>query len=561
MGTLIYTPGIRVHIQTSSDGIVDVSDDLESGSLILREKQPSTFSFSLTNYRRKYDGVFTPNDTISVQMKRLRWMPVFSGYLNQVPYFSIYPRSIQLTATDSLKRLQYRLWDPGTAASVALLSGTTLSDAQSKARTAQADGGLRDILIQLLETVGGWPAANVHVGRIPDDWDKKMSALQAKIGAEINVDPTTLGLAGAIAGVPSGSLGGKTKTAADSNANASGANRIILQSDTPAPDDSAKGVGVIPVSRGIVEDTPTVGTALLTGESYASPSDPYYCAMQFGFGDSASMGANPGPGFSRAEYLAARKWWANQRILITSPKTNRSVVVRAIGWGPGPFADSSMALSPRALQEIGAKEGDVLMAGFAPEGSRTGAVKQEQPKTRLNLFTTQAVPIIPDTVNGASGEGTGERITSDENLQKNVADARAFINANWNIPYGIGGYSPRSASGLSVEADHFRGLALDIFVSQPGTQAVGNDLNKGHAIAEWFANNLVVHQAHYVIWQDLINYGSGWSTYGQPSSTDDTEQHRDHVHVSFHEPISLIAGDPTTYLPDPYDDPSFDGNQ
>lgn len=559
MGTMIYTPGIRVHIQTAGHGIVDVSDDLESGSLTLAEKQPSQFSFSLTNYRRKYDGVFTPNDTISVQMKRIRWFPVFAGYLNQVPYFSVYPRSIQLTATDSLKRLQYRFWDPGAEASVNLLNGLTLTPDKSRAEKTTTDGGLRDILMELLQKVGDWPASHMHIGRIPDDWSNKMAQLEDSVGSQIAVDTGKLGLDGATYGLAAGALGSTTDPSG-STANSSGANRVILRTGASTTDDFSKGISIVPVTRGKVATCSTEGVALLTGERYDAPSDPYFCDMQFGFGDPSSSGSTPGDGFSAAEYASAKKWWANRHLLLTSPKTGQSVVVRAVGWGPEPFSDAKVAASSRALRAIGAKEGDTLKIGFAPIGSRSGPVKQPERTPSLDLFFTPE-PTTPDVIKGSSGEGTGDRITTPENLQSNVLAARTFIEANWNLPYGIGGYSPRSASGSSVEADHYRGLALDVVVCEPGTQATGTELLVGNAIAEWFANNAVVHGANYVIWQDLINYGNGWSTYGRPSSNDDTEQHRDHVHISFHGPVSLLPGDPATYLSDPYDDPSFNGIQ
>lgn len=561
MGTMIYTPGVQVHIQTAGHGIVDVTDDLEGGTLTIQENQSASFSFSLTNHRRKYDGVFTPNDTVSVQMKRLRWVLVFSGYLNQVPYFSVYPRSIQLTANDSLKRLRYRLWDPGAPASVTLLNGGTLKD--SSKRSTETDGGLRDILMELLQKVAGWPAMNMHIGRIPDDWATKMAAIQKEMGPQIAVDTSALGLDGATFGVAAGSAG---STTAGSTVNSSGADKVRLRTNFRAgastPDAAPKGTGIIPLTRGIATATPESGSALLTGESYADPRDPFYCDMQFGFGDLATLGTAPGQGFSRAEYIAAKQWWSNRLILLTSPKTNQSVVVRAAGWGPLPFSDAKVAVSPQAFNAIGAKEGDVLIMGFAPDGSRIGPVKSPEKKAPLPPFSPPS-PTVPDTVfGGTTSEGYGERLTSDDNLQQNVSAARTFVLSNWILPYGVGGYSPRSISGLSVEADHYRGQALDVIVAEPGTQAVGDDLAKGNAIAEWFVNNAVVYGTDFVIWQDLINYGSGWGSYGKPVSTlDDTEQHRDHVHISFHPPFPTIPGDPADYLPNPYNDPGYNGVQ
>jgi hypothetical protein len=45
----------------------------------------STLSFTLQNVRRKYDGIFTPNDRVIVMLKRITWLREFTGYLNAVP--------------------------------------------------------------------------------------------------------------------------------------------------------------------------------------------------------------------------------------------------------------------------------------------------------------------------------------------------------------------------------------------------------------------------------------------------------------------------------------------
>src|SRR5258706_8693453 len=99
----MYAPGATVHIATARHGIVDATEDLVSGSLTLTENQLGNVSLRIMNHRRKYDGVFTPNDRISIQLKRVGpYLQVLSGYLNQVPFFSIYPRTIVLTASCTL---------------------------------------------------------------------------------------------------------------------------------------------------------------------------------------------------------------------------------------------------------------------------------------------------------------------------------------------------------------------------------------------------------------------------------------------------------------------------
>jgi len=94
MPTFIYSPAARVVISTANDGDIDVSGDLANGRVDLNEDAPSHASFTLINHRRKYDGIFTPDDRITLQLKRIAWLLTFSGYLDDIPYYSPY-RSLQ----------------------------------------------------------------------------------------------------------------------------------------------------------------------------------------------------------------------------------------------------------------------------------------------------------------------------------------------------------------------------------------------------------------------------------------------------------------------------------
>ena len=51
MPVLLYSPGIIVHIE-SKDGIIDLTDDLSSGSMTLRENNTSTFQFTINHPHR-----------------------------------------------------------------------------------------------------------------------------------------------------------------------------------------------------------------------------------------------------------------------------------------------------------------------------------------------------------------------------------------------------------------------------------------------------------------------------------------------------------------------------
>lgn len=168
MPSLIYAPGVRAYIATAQHGTVDVSEDLVNGTMVRRSDGVSTFDFSIMNARRKYDQVFAPNDRIIVMMKRITWLRVFTGYLNSVPLRTAWPRDVSLSASCSLKRLQYYYWDPYAAESQRLMIQQISSAGESKYQ-----GGASARQIQaLLNTVVGWPLANIHIGSIPSNWYK-----------------------------------------------------------------------------------------------------------------------------------------------------------------------------------------------------------------------------------------------------------------------------------------------------------------------------------------------------------------------------------------------------
>ncbi len=176
MGSFIYAPQIKVYIETGGNPqnnrkveTLDVSEDLISGQLTRRVDGVSDFQFSLLNPRRKYDQIFTPNDRITVLMKRVTWLRVFTGYLNQVPLMTAWPRSVQLTASCSLKRLQYWYWDPESAYTQQMIMNA-LSAASGTGQSN--DGGMTNVVLSVLKDVVGWPESKVHIAKIPDDWFK-----------------------------------------------------------------------------------------------------------------------------------------------------------------------------------------------------------------------------------------------------------------------------------------------------------------------------------------------------------------------------------------------------
>lgn len=82
----------------------------------------------------------------------------------------------------------------------------------------------------------------------------------------------------------------------------------------------------------------------------------------------------------------------------------------------------------------------------------------------------------------------------------------------------IGGVGPRSNP-----SEHPEGLALDLMVY--------DDHDKGDEIAAYVLAHTDELNVKYVIWQQSINQGSGWELMEDRGGI--TQNHEDHVHVSF----------------------------
>lgn len=229
---MVYSPRVQAHIQiTDKQGnaqILDLSEDLVAGSLSIRSNALHTFQFQLQNTQRKYDGLIRPMDKIVVTMTRIGAPArVFSGYMNNGPVFSVWPRVLNLSATCTLKRLAYWSWDSTSPAASTLLSEWNTTNATGASgtpstsnQTSAADGGLRDLVIDLLSNVCNWPKGQIHVGSIPPAWFQFAQAIGDEITAAADETSLigTLGGDSSVAGnsissgsiLPAGAYGGVT---------------------------------------------------------------------------------------------------------------------------------------------------------------------------------------------------------------------------------------------------------------------------------------------------------------------------------------------------------------
>ena len=310
MATLVYSPGVECLIATRDGSVIDVSEHITGGQIILRENAPNSMSLRLLNKRRMYDKVFTPNDRFVLYMKRITKMLIMTGYLDTVPFFTVWPRSIQIDGTSTLKRMQYHWWDPGSLAATNLMRQGP-SQAGSSAST---DGGLALKATNLLTQVGGWPKEQIHIGAIPPDWLNKITTLYNSVTPKLALDWATLS---------GGSIQGGI-TPLDPS--------ITTSQRADAPDNGAQLPNSFP--RAIPYSGPQ--------DIQSVASDSYFCQMPWGY----KLPNGASAGFNAANDKA---WLAQRKIMVVNPNNNNAVICLIAGWGPPSGDNQLIGLSSAAL--------------------------------------------------------------------------------------------------------------------------------------------------------------------------------------------------------------------
>lgn len=530
MSTLVYSPGIEVLIASKSGKIIDISDDIVSGQLQLAENQVHKGSVIIANEQLKYDGLFWPNDRIVIRMKRIRWLPIMSGYLNRVPMFSVYPRNVELSFSCSLKRLENTLFDPGSAAYTNFHNQRMATDAES---SGSSDSGLGVLLRDFMVEVAGWDPDRVHVSDLPAGWVKGITEVYEKVSPFFQVkDLATLG---------SMSIPGQ-------------------RPDAPGIEhpDSGRGYGLLPSA------TPRVG--LLSnaerqrwsaefrnprrGAVMAPNAQSWRGIMaRFPFGDiDAARGTvNSVQGLSREEQNAAVEWHKNKSVVLYNPSTNKAYRLLVGCWGPLDSVNSDAMVDQRVLDHLQANPGDLLQMRWAEDGAPSGPVSAQEVQAVQNPQAvsgpTPTQPFLTDvsqTLQRFTQE-FGQRVSSSFSWQPrdlgpntgaglsrgNVAAAWDFIRANW--PSAVLTSSNRPGdSGY-----HGRGAALDISHNQ-WRQREGRQVLS--SIALWFAQNpRVFGLEQWIYW--------GWGSNGGSEWWPDTQNaHFNHVHLGFTSADSVRQG-------------------
>lgn len=196
---LVYTPKAYAFVYSRREGrVIDVSNDITSGSIQRLINQPSKAKIHLRNDDWKYTGrfnpMFYPMDGITIWLQKFAAKPiqVFTGFIDSIPFYQAYPDKIEITATCTLKRALYSYFDPG----IGFLDWLgqhgwypqsngnfnaffnedifKTEETLAQAGGGSADGGMGQLLRDFLIDIGGYDSNSIIIGDLPSDLPKTM---------------------------------------------------------------------------------------------------------------------------------------------------------------------------------------------------------------------------------------------------------------------------------------------------------------------------------------------------------------------------------------------------
>lgn len=181
-GTFYYSPDIKAYIKTVNNGTIDISEDIMTFNISRISNGTSTASFVLSNKSWKYtpgrktnDNFETPPvintmDQITVFLKRVNYVQVFTGYVTYAPIVTLVPSPIELRAHCSLYIIQNTFWDIGIPQYQALMPGYQMKQTADN----WVDGGTSEGIINVLTQVVKWGenlnGRGIHISNIPRQW-------------------------------------------------------------------------------------------------------------------------------------------------------------------------------------------------------------------------------------------------------------------------------------------------------------------------------------------------------------------------------------------------------
>lgn len=185
MERLVYRPKVWAYVKTDKQAL-DLTPYIVSGNVNRVINDASKASLTLRNPDFKFTEpgapTFHPMDPITIYMARniSRPVRVFTGFLDNTPYLQLFPGTITLEASCTIKKLKYTYWDPALPFSKYFVSrygweaypdGTWYNPKELMPKTSKkaevTDGGFQNILFGVLEAVGGWKEEDIFIEELP----------------------------------------------------------------------------------------------------------------------------------------------------------------------------------------------------------------------------------------------------------------------------------------------------------------------------------------------------------------------------------------------------------
>lgn len=219
MDRLVYSPSIKAWIKTDT-GVVDLSPYITDCKIERKINEISKLEVIFRNPKVLQRGVprflftqgvrgdgnigpvFHPMDPITVVLQRIANRPiqVFTGYCDTVPYVQLFPGLARITASCTLKRLEYTYWDPalkfvsdfmkeygwllGTDGVVRAGGSNQVNPQDDLRKTSLNDSSIGHLLYAVLNKAGGWNDKNIYIQPLPNN----IGAITVKLFDQINKD-------------------------------------------------------------------------------------------------------------------------------------------------------------------------------------------------------------------------------------------------------------------------------------------------------------------------------------------------------------------------------------
>lgn len=206
----VYSPKVFAYVNTGTNdkpSIQDLTGFITSGSVSRRLNQVSSAELTIRNPDQKWtkpgEPTFRPMDPITIYMIRRKNRPVqvFTGYLDRTPYLQLYPGTVTLTASCTLKRLLHTYFDPAlpymfeflaqygwlpnsktggiSNPSIEFKSAGTAPLANSFVRDGVQieDSGFGKLLYATVNQIGQWKQNEIYIEKLPSEVPQKVARI------------------------------------------------------------------------------------------------------------------------------------------------------------------------------------------------------------------------------------------------------------------------------------------------------------------------------------------------------------------------------------------------